>query len=71
MLRRVEAQSKRLAEALFTFAYLELAQRYELPQNNVITEGIGETILRSKPLIKERFQTSHTVEHLIRYIKQT
>ena len=31
MLRRVEAQRKRISEAIFLFAYLELGQRYVLP----------------------------------------
>lgn len=62
MLRRVEAHRKRIADAVFLFAYLELGQRYGI--SSVISGGIDETILRNRIPIRDRFREKWSIEHL-------
>ena len=62
MLRRVEAHRKRIADAVFLFAYLELGQRYGL--SSVISGGIDATILRNRIAIRDRFREKWSIEHL-------
>lgn len=61
MLCRVEAQRKRLSEAVLTFVFLELGQRYRIP--SIIAGGIDETILVNKQNILEKFQEIWTADH--------
>lgn len=53
MLHRVEVQRKRITEAIFLFAYLELGQRYGL--SPIISGGIDATILRNRIQIRDTF----------------
>ena len=62
MLRRQEVHRKRIAEAIFLFAYLELGQRYELPL--IITGGIDQTILKNRTQIRDKFREIWSLEHL-------
>lgn len=62
MQHRLEIQRKRITEAIFLFAYLELGQRYGL--SPIITGGIDNTILRNKTDIRDRFREKWTVEHV-------
>ena len=62
MLRRVEVHRKRIAEAIFLFAYLELGQRYGM--SPIISGGIDETILRNRTNIRDKFREIWTVDHL-------
>ena len=61
MLRRVEIHRKRIAEAVFLFAYLELGQRYGL--SPIISGGIDETILRNRCEIRDKFRKIWSVDH--------
>ena len=61
MKQRVEIHRKRIAEALFLFAYLELGQRYGLPP--IISGGIDATIEKNRIQIRDKFREIWTVEH--------
>lgn len=61
MLRRVEAQRKRISEAIFLFAYLELGQRYGLPP--IICGGVDNTILQNRIQIRDKFRETWSVNH--------
>ena len=61
MARRVEVHRKRIAEAIFIFAYLELGQRYGLPL--IISGGIDATILRNRTDIRDKFREIWSVDH--------
>ena len=61
MLRRVEINRKRIAEAVFLFSYLELGQRYGL--SPIISGGIDETILRNRCEIRDKFRKVWSVDH--------
>ena len=61
MLRRVEVHRKRIAEAIFLFAYLELGQRYGVPP--IISGGIDNTILKNRADIRDRFREIWSVIH--------
>ena len=61
MLRRVEIHRKRISEAVFLFAYLELGQRYGL--SPIISGGIDETILRNRSDIRDKFRKIWSVDH--------
>ena len=61
MLRRIEVNRKRIADAVFLFAYLELGQRYGLPP--IIHGGVDETILKTKTDIRDKFRKVWSVNH--------
>ena len=61
MMRRVEVNRKRITEATFLFAYLELGQRYGVPP--VISGGIDQTILKYRPQIRDKFREQWSVNH--------
>ena len=61
MMRRVEVHRKRIAEAIFLFAYLELGQRYGLA--TIISGGIDNTILKTRAEIRDRFREIWSVNH--------
>ena len=58
---RVEAHRKRLSEAIFTYTFLEVGQRYSIP--SVIRGGIDNTILEYKTLFKDKFQEKWSSQH--------
>lgn len=62
LMRRVQIHRKRIAEAIFLFAYLELSQRYGLPP--IISGGIDQTILKNRTQIRDRFREIWSVNHL-------
>ena len=61
MLRRVEVHRKRIAEAIFLFAYLELGQRYGC--SPIVSGGIDKTILQNRIHIRDRFRAIWSVDH--------
>ena len=61
MQRRIEVHRKRIADAVFLFAYLELGQRYGL--SPIITGGIDETVLMNKAQIRDKFRNIWSVDH--------
>ena len=61
MLRRVEVHRKRIAEAVFLFAFLELGQRYGVPP--IISGGIDNTILKYRADIRDKFREIWSVNH--------
>ena len=61
MLRRVEINRKRIAEAIFLFAYLELGQRYGV--SPILSGGIDQTILKHRAEIRDKFREIWSVEH--------
>ena len=61
MHKRVEAHKKRLSEAILTYLYLELGQRYEIP--TIITGGIDKSILANKDYFHQKFQELWAEDH--------
>ena len=61
MQRRIEINRKRIAEGVFTFFFLEVGQRYEVPP--IIFDNIDETILRSKVTFRDQFRKIWSVDH--------
>ena len=58
---RVEMHRKRLTEAVFIFAFLELGQRYGIPP--MIVGGIDNTILKNRTKIRDKFREIWTYQH--------
>ena len=61
MPRRVEAHRKRLSDAIMTYLFLEIGQRYGIPP--IIRGGIDQTILETKSLFKNKFEEMWSVNH--------
>ena len=63
MKRRIELNRKRLSEAYFLFAYLELGQRYKIPRYYIIEKDLDQTILKHKEKFQEAFRERWTTKH--------
>jgi hypothetical protein len=61
MQQRMEIHRKRITEAIFLFAYLELGQRYGL--SPILSGGIDATIEQNRIQIRDEFRKIWTVDH--------
>ena len=59
--RRVQVHRKRIAEAIFTFEFLEIGARYGVPP--IIYGSIDNTILHFKDDLRDKFREVWTVDH--------
>ena len=56
MPRRIELCRKRMTEAYFLFIYLEMGQRYCIPNYQVIEGNLDETIIMKQPDLQKAFR---------------
>ena len=61
MPRRLEAHRKRLTEAINTYLFLEVGQRYGIP--SIIKGDIDQAILENKAKFKDKFQEMWAINH--------
>ena len=61
MPQRLEAHRKRLTEAINTYLFLEVGQRYGIP--SIIKGDIDQAILENKAKFKDKFQEMWAINH--------
>jgi hypothetical protein len=61
--KRLDATRKRIADAYFLYAYLELGQRYHIPNYQVIDTTIDNAILKNKDMFQAFFSKKWMVNH--------
>ena len=61
MPKRLETHRKRLSDAIKLYTFLEITQRYEMP--NLIRGGIDNTILENKSELKIKFEKKWSEDH--------
>ena len=61
--RRAELNSEALNDAFFLYTYLEVCQRYEIPDYQIIESGLDNAILEKKCELMKKFRIRHTVDH--------
>ena len=61
--RRMELCKTTLSNAYFLFCYLEIGQRYEIPNYQIIRNGLNTAILEQKGALMEKFRQKWTIDH--------
>ena len=61
--KREDLCRKRMTDAYFTYIYLELAQRYDIRNYQVVDSNIDDTILKHKTEMINKFRTKWAVNH--------
>ena len=63
MKRRVELNEELLNNAYFLFSYLEIGQRYGIPNYQIIRNNLDSTILEHKGALMKAFRKRWTTDH--------
>ena len=61
--RRVELYPDTMNNAYFLYCYLEIGQRYQIKNYQIIRDDLNSTILENKGILMKTFRYKWTVDH--------